>query len=106
MTKETKKGSGRETPAESGVNDRIKQIIAQQFSVAIDDLTDDRALESWNADELDNVELAMEFEDVFEINISDDEAGKFETVGGIIAFVNKKIEGKKDLTTKEEKDTK
>lgn len=99
MTNETK-------PAEGGVNDEIKQIIAEQFSVAIDELTDDRTLESFNADYLDQFELALEFEDVFSISISDGEAETFETVGGIIAFVNKKIEGKKDSTTKEDKDTK
>jgi acyl carrier protein len=44
------------------------------------------------ADSLDTVELIMEFEKEFDINISDDKAEKISTVGDAIAFIeaNKK----------------
>ena len=39
------------------------------------------------ADSLDTVELIMEFERVFEVNIPDDQAEKIATVGDAIAYI-------------------
>ena len=41
------------------------------------------------ADSLDTVELIMELEEEFEINIPDDVADKIETVGQAIEFIEK-----------------
>ncbi|MDR4499092.1 MAG: acyl carrier protein [Candidatus Scalindua sp.] len=39
------------------------------------------------ADSLDTVELVMEFEDAFDINIPDEEAEKIQTVGDAVKYI-------------------
>jgi acyl carrier protein len=39
------------------------------------------------ADSLDTVELVMEFEDAFDMNIPDDDAEKIQTVGDAIKYI-------------------
>ena len=46
------------------------------------------------ADSLDTVELIMEFEREFEINIPDNQAEKISTVGEAIAFVEEAVKNK------------
>jgi acyl carrier protein len=40
-----------------------------------------------NADSLDTVELVMEFEDEFDLNIPDEDAEKIQTVGDAIKYI-------------------
>ncbi|MCP4365804.1 MAG: acyl carrier protein [Planctomycetes bacterium] len=42
------------------------------------------------ADSLDTVELIMEFEDAFDMNIPDEEAEKIQTVGDAIGYIEKR----------------
>ncbi|MSR47834.1 MAG: acyl carrier protein [Planctomycetes bacterium] len=44
------------------------------------------------ADSLDTVELVMEFEDEFDVNIPDDEAEKIQTVGDAIKYIKERVE--------------
>jgi acyl carrier protein len=44
-----------------------------------------------NADSLDTVELVMEFEDEFDINIPDEEAEKIASVGDAITYIQGRI---------------
>ena len=41
------------------------------------------------ADSLDTVELVMEFEDEFDLNIPDEDAEKIQTVGDAIEYIEK-----------------
>jgi acyl carrier protein len=43
------------------------------------------------ADSLDTVELVMEFEDEFDINIPDEDAEKIQTVGDAITYIKSRI---------------
>ncbi len=44
------------------------------------------------ADSLDTVELVMEFEDEFEINIPDEDAEKIQTVGAAVSYIGEKLQ--------------
>ncbi|MBL8842374.1 MAG: acyl carrier protein [Planctomycetes bacterium] len=44
------------------------------------------------ADSLDTVELVMEFEDEFDVNIPDDDAEKIQTVGDAIKYIKERVE--------------
>lgn len=46
------------------------------------------------ADSLDVVELIMEFEKAFNLNIPDDDAEKISTVGDAIAYIEEKVKNK------------
>jgi acyl carrier protein len=43
------------------------------------------------ADSLDTVELVMEFEDEFDINIPDEDAEKIQTVGDAITYIKSRM---------------
>jgi acyl carrier protein len=69
-------------------------IVATLMGVDKDSLTrDTRFVEDLGADSLDLVELVMEFEDTFEITITDDEAENIKTLGQAIDFVKSAREG-------------
>ncbi|MCK5585645.1 acyl carrier protein, partial [Candidatus Bipolaricaulota bacterium] len=52
-------------------------------------------VEDLGADSLDTVELIMEFEDEFSIEIPDEQAEKISTVGEAIAYLEKLLAEKK-----------
>ncbi len=75
--------------------DRVKQIIADQLMVELEEVTDEAAfVEDLGADSLDTVELIMEFEDEFGVEISDEDAEKISTVGEAVAYLEKLLEEK------------
>ena len=79
----------------SEISERVKAIISEQLMVEPEEVTDESSfVEDLGADSLDTVELIMEFEDEFGVEISDEDAEKISTVGEAIAFMNKLIEHK------------
>ena len=52
---------------------------------------DARFLEDLGADSLDTVELIMQFEEEFDIEISDEDAEGLTTVGSSIDYINSKL---------------
>jgi acyl carrier protein len=68
--------------------DKIKEIIAEQLQVEEDTITETTSLmKDLEADSLDAVEIIMGIETAFGIEIPDDEAEKFQTIGDIVKFV-------------------
>lgn len=79
----------------SDVAKRTRSVIAEQLMVDVDEVTDEASfVDDLGADSLDTVELIMEFEDEFSIEISDEDAEKISTVGEAIAYLEKLVEGK------------
>jgi len=79
----------------SELADRIKTIISEQLMVDLEEVTDESSfVEDLGADSLDTVELIMEFEDEFGIEISDEDAEKISSVGEAIAYLEKLVEQK------------
>ena len=74
--------------------DRAKEIIAKELEVDAKQLTPEaKFIEDLGADSLDIVELVMEFEKEFNIDIPDEDAEKLRTVGDAITYLNGKIGG-------------
>ncbi|HCP31991.1 TPA: acyl carrier protein [Candidatus Acetothermia bacterium] len=74
---------------------RVRAIISDQLMVEPEEVTDESSfVEDLGADSLDTVELIMEFEDEFGVEISDEDAEKISTVGEAIAYMKKLMEGK------------
>ena len=70
------------------VAEKVKKIIAEQMGVSDDQLGDRTSLvNDLGADSLDAVELVMNIEDAFDINIPDEEAEKLQTVGDAVKYV-------------------
>ena len=70
------------------VFEQVKGILSQQLGVDEDEVTIESSFQAdLDADSLDLVELIMELEDQFGVNISDEEAQKIGTVGQAVDFV-------------------
>ena len=69
--------------------EKIKSIIAEQLGIdELDNITMETSLvEDLEADSLDAVEVIMALEDEFGIEIPDEDAEKFKTVGDLYKFV-------------------
>ena len=79
-------------PQEDGlvatVAERVKDIVAEQLGVEKDKISPETSfVNDLGADSLDQVELVMELEEEFDINIPDDAAEKIQTVGQAIKFI-------------------
>lgn len=72
----------------SEVASRVKAIIVDKLSVEETEVTNEASFTNdLGADSLDTVELIMEFEKAFDINIPDDKAEKISTVADAIAYI-------------------
>lgn len=70
------------------IETKVKKIVAEQMAVAEDEISrDTHFVNDLNADSLDTVELVMEFEEEFELNIPDEEAEKIQTIGQAIDYI-------------------
>ncbi len=73
---------------------KVKDIIEKELGVEREKLTDGASfIEDLGADSLDIVELVMEFEKEFNIDIPDEDAEKLRTVGDATTYLNSKIGG-------------
>ncbi len=81
---------------ETEIEEKVITIVAEQMGVDKGEISrETNFVNDLNADSLDTVELAMEFEDEFETSIPDEEAEKIQTVGQAIDFIRSHLEASK-----------
>ena len=69
---------------------RVKKIVVEHLGVDEDKVTDGASfIDDLGADSLDTVELVMEFEEEFGIEIPDDAAETIQTFGDAVSFIQK-----------------
>ena len=74
----------------ASVKERVIDIVAEQLGVSKEQVTPETSfVNDLGADSLDTVELVMELEEEFDINIPDDAAEKIQTVGQAIDYIEK-----------------
>jgi len=72
----------------SDVAEKVKAIIVDKLGVDESEVTNEASFTNdLGADSLDTVELIMEFEKEFDIQIPDDKAEAIATVGDAISFI-------------------
>ena len=72
----------------SDVGTKVKAIIVDKLGVDESEVTNQASFTNdLGADSLDTVELIMEFEKEFDIQIPDDKAESIATVGDAISFI-------------------
>ncbi len=80
----------------ASVIERVKDIVADNLGVDREKITPETSfVNDLGADSLDTVELVMELEEEFDINIPDDAAEKIQTVGQAVEYIEAGINGKK-----------
>jgi acyl carrier protein len=81
---------------DDAVAKKVKNIIVDQLMLDDPEAFTEKSsfIEDLGADSLDIVELIMEFEDEFGIEIPDEEAEEIRTVGEAINAIAKKLEKK------------
>jgi acyl carrier protein len=74
--------------------DKIKEIIIEQLQLGeTSSVTmDTHLMKDLEADSLDAVEIIMAIEDEFDIEIPDEEAEKFQSIGDIVRYVEEQIQ--------------
>ncbi|UHA73979.1 acyl carrier protein [Paenibacillus sp. 481] len=70
------------------VFDRVKRIIVERLGVDEAEVALQSSFkDDLGADSLDVVELVMELEDEFDMEISDEDAEKIATVGDVVTYI-------------------
>ena len=76
------------------IEERVINIVCEQLGTSREKINPQTSfINDLGADSLDTVELVMEFEDEFEINIPDEDAEKIQTVGDAIKYIGDKLQG-------------
>lgn len=70
--------------------EKVRDIIAEELGIELDDIKLESDLaEDLGADSLDAIELIMEIESQFDIEIADSEATKMKLVSDIVKYLEK-----------------
>ncbi|RAP76295.1 acyl carrier protein [Paenibacillus montanisoli] len=73
----------------SDVFDRVKRIVVDRLGVDESEVSLEASFkEDLGADSLDVVELVMELEDEFDMEISDEDAEKITSVGEVVNYIS------------------
>jgi acyl carrier protein len=68
--------------------ERIKEMIVEELNVPAEKITmEARLAEDLGADSIDAVELIMNIEDEFEVQVSDEQAQSIKTVGDLVRYI-------------------
>ena len=71
---------------------KVIEIVSEQLGVPMEEIDADTSfVNDLGADSLDTVELVMEFEDEFDINIPDEDAEKIQTVGQAVEYIKEHL---------------
>lgn len=74
------------------IEDKVKKIIAEKLSVDLNEVVPEASfVDDLGADSLDLVELIMSMEEEFDVEISDEDAEKLQTVKDALEYVKKQM---------------
>lgn len=72
----------------ASIEERVKQIVAEQLGVDEEQVVSDAAfMDDLGADSLDTVELVMALEEEFDVEISDEDAEKIQKVKDAVDYI-------------------
>jgi len=74
------------------IEDKVKRTIAEKLKIDIEDVIPEaNFINDLGANSLDIVELIMTMEDLFDIEIEDDQAEKMMTVKDVLDFLKTRV---------------
>jgi acyl carrier protein len=79
---------------EPDLEQRISEMIIEQLGATKEEIVPEASfIDDLGADSLDIVELVMAMEEEFDIEITDDDAEKIQTIGDAVAYLKHRLEG-------------
>lgn len=73
---------------------RIRGLVSEQLGLSLAEVTPDaNILDDLGADSLDVVEMVMAIEEVFDIEIPDEDAEGMRTIGDVEDYVSRRLTG-------------
>ena len=79
----------------SDIKAEVYKIIEDKLGVNSEQIKDESSfIDDLGADSLDQVELVMDFEDKFEVDIPDEDAEKLRTVGEALKYLDARLQEK------------
>ena len=73
----------------SNTLERVAQVVSDRLGIEAEAVKPESSFrDDLGADSLDVVELIMELEDEFDIEIGDDDAEKLSTVGDVVKYID------------------
>lgn len=77
------------------VSERVRKVVAEMLKVDPAGLKDETSFaQDLGMESIQSIELIAAFEDEFDIEMDEDEAGAVQTVGGAVEFIKKVIDQK------------
>lgn len=79
----------------SEIEKKIKEIVMEKLQVESSSVVENASfIDDLGADSLDTVEIVMDFEEKFGVEIPDEDAEKIRTVGDAIRYIEEKTRDK------------
>ena len=74
------------------ITEKVLNIVKQQFSDNLTaTITEDSNFDELNGDSLDRINIAIDLEEEFEIDIIDEDATKWETIKDVINYIERRL---------------
>ena len=76
----------------SEILEKVQKVVVERLGVESADVTMEASFkEDLGADSLDTVELVMELEEAFDIEISDEDAAGIQTVADVVNYIESAV---------------
>jgi len=76
------------------ITERVRNIVAERLNVNPEEVTLETTFEDLGADSLDVMDLIMELEQEFDIEIPDEDAEKIRTIEDTVNYIQSRIQTK------------
>ena len=67
--------------------EKVTQLASQRFDIELEKITPETTLKDLGSDSLNVVELIMELEEEFGLQIEDEDAERISTIGDAVAYI-------------------
>ena len=72
--------------------EKVAKLLAEQFGLEVEEITEDMGMDDLGADSLDLVELSMNLEEEFDIEeMSEEDIASIHTVGDLVGYLRSKL---------------
>jgi len=68
----------------------VQKIVAEKLNISPEKVTETATIQDLGADSLDMVELIMKFEELFGIEIDDEDAEKLQNVAQVVDYIHER----------------